>query len=204
MAPRVGYAQGMAFSLPPLPYATDALAPHISKQTLELHHGKHHQTYVDKLNELTEGEHSNEGLEALIREATGPLFNNAGQHWNHTFYWASMSPDGGGAPQGALAEALSSAFGSVDAALKELHDTAASHFGSGWAWLIHDGSRIQVTDTHDGDLPLKHGDQALLCIDLWEHAYYLDYQNKRPDYVSAFLDHLVDCDVVDARLAEAS
>jgi Fe-Mn family superoxide dismutase len=192
----------MAFTLPPLPYPTDALAPHISQQTLELHHGKHHQTYVDKLNELTDGEHTNEGLDALVRDATGALLDNAGQHWNHTFYWASMSPDGGGAPTGALADALSSAFGSVDAALKELHDTAATHFGSGWAWLVHDGSAIEVMATHDGDLPLKHGLHALLAIDVWEHAYYLDYQNKRPDYVTAFVDELAAWDVVADRLAE--
>ena len=191
----------MAFTLPPLPYAPDALAPHIGKATLELHHDKHHQTYVDKLNELTAGEHTNDGLEALIREAAGPLLDNAGQHWNHTFYWEGMSPDGGGAPEGALADALAASFGSVDACLKELHDTAATHFGSGWAWLAHDGSGIHVRATHDGDLPLKHGDHALLGIDVWEHAYYLDYQNKRPDYVTAFLDHLVSWDVVGERLA---
>jgi Fe-Mn family superoxide dismutase len=194
----------MAFTLPPLPYATDALAPHISEQTLALHHDKHHQTYVDKLNELTAGEHTNDQLDALLRDATGSLLDNAGQHWNHTFYWASMSPNGGGVPGDELGEAIASAFGSVDACLKELHDAAATHFGSGWAWLVHNGRTLQVTTTHDGDLPLKHGDHALLCIDVWEHAYYLDYQNKRPDYVTAFLDHLVSWDAVAARLAEIS
>jgi Fe-Mn family superoxide dismutase len=193
----------MAFTLPQLPYATDALAPHISRQTLELHHGKHHQSYVDKLNKLTDEEHTNDELEALIRDATGPLLDNAGQHWNHTFYWSCMAPDGGGQPSGELADALSSAFGSVDASLKELHDTAATHFGSGWAWLVHSGSAIRVTSTHDGDLPLKHGEHALLCIDVWEHAYYVDYQNKKPDYVTAFLDHLVNWDFVAERLRAA-
>ena len=187
----------MAFTLPPLPYAIDALAPHISRETLELHHGKHHNTYVTTLNELTGGDKSDSELEAVILDAEpGPLFNSAAQHWNHSFYWRSMAPDGGGAPQGELAEALNGAFGSFDAFSKELHDAAATHFGSGWAWLVHDGSSLAVTHTSDADLPLKHGQQALFTIDVWEHAYYVDYRNKRPDYVSAVLDHLVNWDFV--------
>jgi Fe-Mn family superoxide dismutase len=193
----------MAFTLPPLPYALDALAPHLSKETLELHHGKHHQAYVTKLNELTGGERSDAELEAVILEADpGGLFNNAAQNWNHTFYWQSMSPTGGGAPDGALAEALAEAFGSFDAFSKELNEAAATHFGSGWAWLVHDGSTLQVTHTSDADLPLKHSQKALLTIDVWEHAYYVDYRNNRPDYVSAFLDHLVDWDFVAQNLAQ--
>jgi superoxide dismutase, Fe-Mn family len=193
----------MAFILPPLPYASDALAPHLSQETLELHHGKHHQSYVTKLNELTGGERSNDELEAVILDAApGGLFNNAAQHWNHTFYWRSMAPTGGGVPEGALADALAEAFGSVDAFSKELNDTAVTHFGSGWAWLVHDGSRLQVAHTSDADLPLKHGQHALLTIDVWEHAYYVDYRNKRPDYVSAFLDHLVNWDFVAENLAQ--
>ena len=187
----------MAFTLPPLPYALDALAPHLSAEALEFHHGKHHATYVTKLNELTAGEKQEDELEAIILEAgAGEVFNTAAQHWNHTFYWRSMSPAGGGAPEGALADALHDAFGSFDAFSKELHDAAATHFGSGWAWLVHDGSKLRVTHTSDADLPLKHGQRALLTIDVWEHAYYIDYRNKRPDYVTAFLDHLVNWDFV--------
>jgi superoxide dismutase, Fe-Mn family len=193
----------MAYTLPPLPYDPAALAPHVSKETLELHHGKHHQAYVNKLNELTGGEQTEADLETVILQAEpGAVFNNAGQHWNHTFYWKCMSPDGGGAPDGALADELSSAFGSIDAFLKELNDAASTHFGSGWAWLVHDGSRLQVTHTSDADLPLAHGQKALLTIDVWEHAYYVDYRNKRPDYVSAFIDNLVNWDFVAANLAE--
>jgi Fe-Mn family superoxide dismutase len=192
----------MAFTLPPLPYATDALAPHISQRTLELHHGKHHQTYVDKANELTEGECSDAKLEKVILEADGALFNNAAQHWNHTFYWEGMTPNGGGQPGGDLSEALSSAFGSVEAFLDELTEAATEHFGSGWAWLVHDGSKLAVTHTSDADLPLKHDQHALLTIDVWEHAYYLDHENRRPEYISAFLDNLVAWDVVAKRLEQ--
>jgi Fe-Mn family superoxide dismutase len=184
----------MAFTLPPLPYAIDALAPHISQETLEFHHGKHHNTYVEKLNGLVEGK-TNDDLEAVILDAEpGGVFNNAAQHWNHTFYWSSMAPDGGGRPSGALAEAIDKDFGSFDAFKTELNDAAATHFGSGWAWLAHDGSKLVVTHTSDADLPLKHGQKALLTIDVWEHAYYIDYRNKRPDYVGAFLDHLANWD----------
>ncbi len=185
----------MAFTLPPLPYAPDALAPHISQETLEFHHGKHHNAYVTKLNELTGGEKTDADLESILLEAEpGALFNNAGQHWNHTFYWQSMKPNGGGEPTGELADAISSAFGSFEAFSKELNEAAATHFGSGWAWLVHDGSSLEVTHTSDADLPLNHGQKALLTIDVWEHAYYIDYRNKRPDYVSAFLDNLANWD----------
>jgi Fe-Mn family superoxide dismutase len=184
----------VAFTLPELPYAIDALAPHISQETLEFHHGKHHNTYVEKLNGLVEGK-TNDDLEAVILDAEpGGVFNNAAQHWNHTFYWSSMAPDGGGRPSGALAEAIDKDFGSFDAFRTELNDAAATHFGSGWAWLAHDGSKLVVTHTSDADLPLKHGQKALLTIDVWEHAYYIDYRNKRPDYVGAFLDHLANWD----------
>ena len=184
----------MAFSLPPLPYAIDALAPHVSKETLEFHHGKHHNSYVEKLNGLVEGK-TNDDLEAVILGAEpGGVFNNAAQHWNHTFYWSSMAPDGGGEPTGEMAEAITKDFGSFDACKKELNEAAATHFGSGWAWLVHDGSKLAVTHTSDADLPLKHGQKALLTIDVWEHAYYIDYRNKRPDYVGAFLENLANWD----------
>jgi Fe-Mn family superoxide dismutase len=194
----------MAFTLPPLPYDLDALAPHLSRETLELHHGKHHQAYVDKLNGLVDDEgKTNDDLAAVIAAADpGPVFNNAAQHWNHSFYWQGMAPGGGGAPTGELAEAIERDFGSPEAMTKELHDAAATHFGSGWAWLVHDGSRLLVTSTHDADLPLAHGQKALLTIDVWEHAYYVDYRNRRPDYVTAFLANLVSWDFVAANLAD--
>ena len=186
----------MAFTLPPLPYGPGELAPHLSAETLELHHGKHHAAYVTKLNELTEGEVGEADLERVILESSGTLLNQAGQHWNHSFYWDSMRPGGGGVPDGEIADALSSAFGSVDAFRKELHEVAATHFGSGWAWLVHDGHGLAVTATHDADLPMRHGQKALLTIDVWEHAYYVDHRNRRDDYLDAFLDHLVNWDFV--------
>lgn len=194
----------MAFTLPPLPYSLDALAPHLSRETLELHHGKHHQTYVDKLNDLVDDDtKTNDDLEAVILGAdAGPLFNNAAQHWNHSFYWQGMAPDGGGSPSGELADAIDRDFGSFDAFTKELSKEAETHFGSGWAWLVHDGSKLLVTSTHDADLPLQHGQKALLTIDVWEHAYYVDYRNRRPDYLAAFLDELVSWEFVAKNLSE--
>jgi superoxide dismutase, Fe-Mn family len=191
----------MPFTLPPLPYSLDALAPHLSRETLELHHGKHHQTYVDKLNDLVaDGNQTNDDLDALVMSAEhGPEFNNAAQHWNHSFYWQCMAPDGGGQPSGELADVIERTFGSFDAFRRELSEAAETHFGSGWAWLVHDGSRLLVTTTSDADLPLKHSQEALLTIDVWEHAYYVDYRNRRPDYLAAFLDHLVNWDFVATR-----
>jgi Fe-Mn family superoxide dismutase len=196
-----GYGRPMPFTLPPLPYALDALEPHLSRETLELHHGKHHQTYVDKLNDLVEGS-SDADLDKVILEAeNGTVFNNAAQHWNHSFYWQCMAPDGGGTPEGELAEVIDREFGSFGALSEKLHEAGATHFGSGWAWLVHDGSNLLVTSTHDADLPLAHSQRALLTIDVWEHAYYVDYRNKRPDYLTAFLDHLVNWDFVAKNLS---
>src|SRR5690606_220103 len=158
----------MAFQLPPLPYAPDALAPHLSQETLEFHHGKHHNAYVTKLNELTNNEKSESDLEAVILEASGGLFNQAAQHWNHSFYWKCMSPNGGGARTAKLADAIGAASGSVTEMTARLKAEAAGHFGSGWAWLVHDGSGLAVTSAHDADLPLKHGQKALLTIGVWE------------------------------------
>ena len=184
----------MAFTLPPLPYSLDALAPHLSRETLELHHGKHHQKYVDTLNDLVDGT-TEADLDAVILGTDDQkVFNNAAQHWNHSFYWQGMAPDGGGEPSGELAEAIDRDFGSFADFKEQLNQEAATHFGSGWAWLVHDGSKLLVTSTHDADLPLKHGQHALLTIDVWEHAYYVDYRNRRPDYVAAFLDNLVNWD----------
>ncbi len=192
----------MAFTLPDLPYAKDALAPHISAETLDFHHGKHHNTYVTNLNKLTEGsDHTNADLESVILDADGPLFNNAAQVWNHTFYWNCMSPTGGGAPTGEVADAINSSFGSFDAFSEEFSQAATTQFGSGWAWLTHDGSKLAVTKTANADLPLKHGQKALLTIDVWEHAYYIDFRNARPKYIETFMASLVNWDFVAQNLS---
>jgi Fe-Mn family superoxide dismutase len=185
----------MPFSLPPLPWPKDALAPVISPETLDYHYGKHHQAYVDTLNKLTKGKpEENQPLESLIKSAEGGVFNNAAQIWNHTFYWSSMKPRGGGKPTGALLEMANRDFGSVDTLLQQLGEAAKTHFGSGWAWLIQHGGKLKVTTTANADLPMKHGQNALLNIDVWEHAYYIDYRNARPGYVDAFLKSLVNWD----------
>ena len=192
----------MAFELPPLPYAIDALAPHISQETLEYHYGKHHQTYVTNLNNATEGtELADKSLEEVILGAdAGPLFNNSAQVWNHTFYWNSLSPTGGGEPTGAVADAIGSAFGSYDEFRKKFTEAATTQFGSGWAWLADDGSGLKIMKTANADLPLKHDQKALLTIDVWEHAYYIDFRNARPSYINTYLDHLVNWDFVAANL----
>jgi Fe-Mn family superoxide dismutase len=187
----------MPFELPPLPYAQDALAPHISAETLEYHYGKHHQTYVTNLNKLVEGtEFENASLEDVILKSDGGLFNNSAQVWNHTFYWNSMSPNGGGAPSGAVADAINSAFGSYDDFKAKFAEAATTQFGSGWAWLVDNGSGLEIMKTANADLPMKHSAKALLTIDVWEHAYYIDFRNARPNYISTFLDSLVNWDFV--------
>jgi Fe-Mn family superoxide dismutase len=185
----------MAFTLPPLPWAKDALAPHISAETLEFHHGKHHQAYVTNLNKLLEGKpEASKGLEEIIVASDGGVFNNAAQIWNHTFYWNSMKPQGGGKPTGKLLELVNRDFGSVDNLLQQLGEAAKTQFGSGWAWLVEEGGKLKVTKTSNADLPMKHGQKALLTCDVWEHAYYIDYRNARPNYVDAFLKNLVNWD----------
>ena len=187
----------MAFTLPPLPYDMNELAPVISKETLEYHYGKHHQTYVTNLNKLTEGTpDADKSLEDVIAGAEGPLFNNAAQVWNHTFYWNCMSPSGGGEPGGDLGEKINSAFGSYAEFRSQFADAATTQFGSGWAWLADDGSGLQIMKTANADLPLKHSVKARLTIDVWEHAYYIDYRNARPKYIDTFLDSLVNWDFV--------
>jgi Fe-Mn family superoxide dismutase len=183
----------MPFTLPPLPFAKDALAPVISAETLDYHYGKHHQTYVTNLNKLTEGKpEADQSLESIIQSAApGPLFNNAAQVWNHTFYWNSMKPAGGGQPTGPLAELVKRDFGSADDMLRQLGEAAKTQFASGWAWLVQDAGKLKITTTSNADLPLKHGQNPLLTIDVWEHAYYIDYRNARPGYVDAFLKSLV-------------
>jgi len=194
----------MAFELPALPYAKDALVPHISAETLEFHHGKHHKTYVDKLNGLVPGtEFEGKSLEDVIKTSSGGVFNNAAQIWNHTFYWHCVKKDGGGLPTGALAEAIDRDFGSFDAFVKEFTAAALGQFGSGWAWLVFDNGKLKVTKTANADLPMKHGQVALLTIDVWEHAYYVDYRNARGKYIETFLAKLVNWDFVAANLAKA-
>ena len=180
----------MAFELPPLPYAKDALAPHMSAETFDYHYGKHHQAYVNNLNKAVEGT-DNEGksLEDIIAaaEINSGLFNNAAQHWNHSFFWQCMSPNGGGAASGAVADAIGSAFGSYDKFSEEFSNAAATQFGSGWAWLVVDGKgELEITSTANQDAPIMDGKTPVLGLDVWEHAYYLKYQNKRPDYIAAW------------------
>jgi len=192
----------MAFELPALPYAQDALAPHISAETLEYHYGKHHQTYVTNLNNLTAGtEHENSSLEDVIMNSEAGLFNNSAQVWNHTFYWNSMAPNGGGAPTGEVADAIGSAFGGYDAFVEKFKEAATTQFGSGWAWLVDAGSGLEIMKTSNADLPMKHNAKALLTIDVWEHAYYIDFRNARPNYITTFLDSLVNWDFVAQNLA---
>ncbi len=192
----------MAFELPALPYAQDALAPHISAETLEYHYGKHHQTYVTNLNKLVEGtEFENAELTDVIMKSDGGLFNNSAQVWNHTFYWSSMSPDGGGAPTGEVADAINSAFGSYDEFKAKFAEAATTQFGSGWAWLVDSGSGLEIMKTSNVDLPMKHGSKALLTIDVWEHAYYIDFRNARPNYISTYLDSLLNWDFVAQNMA---
>ena len=185
----------MAFSLPPLPYAKDALAPHISSETLDVHYGKHHQAYVTNLNKLVAGKpEEKKSLEELIKTSEAGVFNNAAQIWNHTFYWSSMKPKGGGQPTGDLLSAIRRDFGSFDKLKEEFSAAATALFGSGWAWLVESGGKLSVTKTADADLPMKHGQKALLTIDVWEHAYYIDHRNERPKYIEVFLASLANWD----------
>ena len=179
----------MAFELPPLPYEKNALEPHISQETLEYHYGKHHQTYVTKLNGLIEGtDNANKSLEEIIKSSSGPLFNNAAQVWNHTFYWHCLSPNGGGEPTGAAKEAIEKAFGSFEDFKKEFNDKAANNFGSGWTWLaLNAAGELVIVNTANADTPIAHeGLKPLLTVDVWEHAYYIDHRNARPAYLDAF------------------
>ena len=195
----------MPFTLPRLPYDKAALAPFLSAETLEYHYGKHHQAYVTNLNKLTEGKpEEKKSLENLIMTAApGGLFNNAAQVWNHTFYWSSLKPNGGGEPAGALLRAIEHDFDSFAKFKEQFIATATTLFGSGWTWLALDGDELKIVQTRDADLPMKHHQTALLTMDVWEHAYYIDYRNARPKYIEAFLDRLVNWDFAAANLAEA-
>lgn len=199
----------MSFNLPDLPYALDALQPHISKDTLNVHYNKHHQAYVTNLKHMIlntplEGQ----TLEEVIEAARGNpdmvgIFNNAAQVWNHTFYWNSMKPNGGGRPTGKLADMINDAFGDFDAFEEAFKKAAVTQFGSGWAWLVFDAGQLKIVQTSNADVPLNKGQVPLLTCDVWEHAYYLDYQNRRPDYVEHFFSHLINWDFVNHNLDAA-
>lgn len=186
----------MEHTLPALPYAKDALAPHISAETLEFHYGKHHQAYVTNLNNLIKGtEFENLALEEIIKKASGGIYNNAAQVWNHTFFWSSLKPNGGGEPSGTIGDAIKAKWGSFDDFKKAFSASAVGNFGSGWTWLVKkaDGS-LDIVNMGAAGTPLTTGDKAILCIDVWEHAYYIDYRNRRPDFVATFLDKLANWD----------
>ncbi|MBN9412521.1 MAG: superoxide dismutase [Candidatus Paracaedimonas acanthamoebae] len=188
----------MAFTLPPLPYAQDALEPYLSARTLDFHHGKHHQAYVTNLNNLLTDatDLATSTLEEIIMHTAqdpskSSIFNNAAQIWNHTFLWNSMMPNGGAEPQGALALKINEDFGSFSEFKNAFKQAGITQFGSGWAWLVYENGKLKITKTGNADLPMVHGQMALLTCDVWEHAYYLDYQNRRPDYLETFLNHLI-------------
>ncbi|SPJ17701.1 superoxide dismutase, Fe [Burkholderiales bacterium] len=186
----------MEHTLPPLPYAADALAPYISKETIEFHYGKHHQTYVTNLNNLIKGtEFAQQGLEEIVRKSSGGIFNNAAQVWNHTFFWNSLKPGGGGEPSGALAKAISAKWGSFAAFKEAFSKSAVGNFGSGWTWLVkRTDATVDIVNTSNAGTPLTTADKALLTIDVWEHAYYIDYRNARAKFVEAFLNNLANWD----------
>ncbi|WP_292978528.1 superoxide dismutase [Nitrosomonas sp.] len=197
---------GDAYVLAPLPYADNALEPVISAHTLSFHYGKHHKAYVDNLNKLVAGTaFSGQSLEQIITATVGQadkagIFNNAAQIWNHMFYWHSLSPKGGGEPSAALKQKIEESFGSVDAFKQEFANAAITQFGSGWAWLAQDGSRLSIVKTANAETPLTRGIRPLLTIDVWEHAYYLDFQNRRPDYVNTVIDKLINWEFAAANL----
>jgi len=196
----------MAITLPALPYEANALEPYITANTLSFHYGKHHQTYVTNLNNLIkDSELAAESLEKIILAVANKpekmgIFNNAAQVWNHTFYWNSMKKSGGGAPSGAIASKITEDFGSFEAFAEAFKNAGLTQFGSGWAWLVLEGGKLKITKTANADTPLAHDQKAILTVDVWEHAYYLDYQNKRADYLDIFLKNLVNWDFANANL----
>lgn len=196
----------MNFELEALPYKKDALQPHISADTLNYHYDKHHQGYMDKLKGAIEGtDEAKKSLEEIIKSPSSQkVFNLAAQVWNHTFYWHSMSPNGGGKPSGELLAKIEKQFGSLEDFSAKFSDAAAAQFGSGWAWLVKDGDKLAIVSTGNAENPLTDGKVPLLTLDVWEHAYYLDYQNKRPDYIETFLKHLVNWSFVEKNLSNAA
>lgn len=190
----------MAIELPKLPYALNALEPVISGKTLEFHYGKHHQAYVTNLNKLIPGtEFENASLEQIIMKASGGIFNNAAQVWNHTFYWESFKPNGGGNPNGKIAEMINRDFGSFEVFKEKFNTAAATLFGSGWAWLVKNDNKLEILQESNAGNPMTKGLKPILTCDVWEHAYYIDYQNRRPDYIAAFWN-LINWDEVNKRL----
>lgn len=193
----------MEHTLPPLPYSRDALAPHISEETMDYHYGKHHQAYVTNLNNLIKGtEFENSSLEEIIKKSSGGIYNNSAQIWNHTFFWSSLKPNGGGEPKGALAEAINKKWGSFEDFKKAFQTSAVGNFGSGWTWLVKkaDGG-VDIVNMGAAGTPLTTGDKALLTIDVWEHAYYIDYRNARPKFVETFLASLANWDFAEKNYA---
>ncbi len=194
----------MAFELPQLPYAKDALAPHMSAETFEYHYGKHHAAYVNNLNAAVKGTpNESKSLEDIIRSSDGPLFNNAAQVWNHTFFWSCLKPQGGGKPTGDLAAAIERDFGGFDKFREQFVQAAVKQFGSGWAWLVSEGGTLKITSTANADLPMKHNQTALFTVDVWEHAYYIDYRNARPKFVETIVDNLANWDFAASNLKSA-
>ena len=200
----------MGYELPTLPYDYTALEPHISKSTLEFHHDKHHASYVSKYNAAVEGtDHDSKSIEEVIKAIAGDaskqgLFNNAAQAWNHSFYWNCMKPGGGGKPTGALADKINADFGSFDKFVEEFKNAGSTQFGSGWAWLVLDNGTLKVVKTLNAENPITSGQTPLLTMDVWEHAYYLDYQNSRPGYIDTFINNLINWDFVAENFAKAS
>jgi Fe-Mn family superoxide dismutase len=196
----------MPFELPTLPWTSDALEPHLSAKTIGFHHGKHHATYINNLNNLVEGSSlAEKSLEEIIKETAGDsskagIFNNAAQAWNHDFFWKSMKAGGGGEPRGKLLQAINDSFGGYDNFREQFAAKAATLFGSGWTWLVADGGKLEIVQTPGAGNPMSEGKTPLLTIDVWEHAYYLDYQNRRPDFISAFLGSLVNWDFAEQNL----
>lgn len=196
----------MSISLPALPFAQNALEPHISAKTLSFHYDKHHNAYVNNTNKLIAGtEFENLGLEEIMQKVAGDsakagLFNNSAQVWNHSFYWNCLEGNGGGQPGGEIAERIKADFGGYEKFVEEFKTAGATQFGSGWAWLVLEGDKLKITKTANADTPLVHGQKPLLTVDVWEHAYYLDYQNRRPDYLSIFIDNLINWDFVNSNL----
>lgn len=196
----------MAITLPELPYPKNAFVPHISEKTLELHHGKHHNTYVANTNKLIDGtDLAHESLQNIIKATAGDkerigIFNNAAQVWNHSFYWQCMKPNGGGSPSGLVAEKIASDLGGYDDFIQKFKDAALIQFGSGWAWLVLKDERLEIMKTSNADTPIAYGLKPLLTVDVWEHAYYLDYQNRRGDYLDAFVKNLINWDFVNSNL----
>jgi Fe-Mn family superoxide dismutase len=191
----------MKFELDPLPYAKSALAPHLTEETLSFHYEKHHQTYMNNLKAALEGKpDADKSLEEIVKSSSGPLFNNSAQVWNHDFYWKSMKPNGGGEPTGALADAIKRDFGSYQDFRTKFEEAAVKQFASGWAWLVVENGKLAITTTGNAETPLTKGQTALLTCDVWEHAYYIDFRNARPNYITTFLDSLVNWDFVAANM----